>query len=260
MDNNLNKNDKLSNEVRNRIMPVNKAYSINQLINSLRDYIKKTNRRVTIEYVMLNNVNDNDFANASDITGFDWVGYGDNIDYKKLNVTNSGLHNISIQVDGDPVLATLYKAVKDANGNVIYYSWLQNAYITQNSDKTNYTVFKDCLLDEDGDYYISVQAYGSDTEYKITSERTVYVGQISSTGYGITEDEFKAGKNYAFTAPVIGGSYKFTVSDENGENANGYVWLNIYGYLNNGGKYLVSSNLFDMNYYDSQSTAYHILL
>ncbi|MBQ3021122.1 MAG: 23S rRNA (adenine(2503)-C(2))-methyltransferase RlmN [Bacilli bacterium] len=44
--------------IRNSIMPVNKAYSLVELIEVLKEYISKTNRRVTIEYVMLNNVND----------------------------------------------------------------------------------------------------------------------------------------------------------------------------------------------------------
>ncbi len=47
-----------TNEIRNQIMPVNKVYSIEQLIDALKEYIAKTNRRVTIEYVMLNMVND----------------------------------------------------------------------------------------------------------------------------------------------------------------------------------------------------------
>ncbi len=47
-----------NDEIRNSIMPVNKAYSIDMLISSLKKYIAKTNRRVTIEYVMLNSVND----------------------------------------------------------------------------------------------------------------------------------------------------------------------------------------------------------
>ena len=44
--------------IRNTIMPVNKAYSIDELIACLKEYIEKTNRRITIEYVMLNSVND----------------------------------------------------------------------------------------------------------------------------------------------------------------------------------------------------------
>ena len=55
-----------NNEIRNSIMPVNKVYNINDLILVLKKYIAKTNRRVTIEYVMLNNVNDNEY-NAEEL-------------------------------------------------------------------------------------------------------------------------------------------------------------------------------------------------
>lgn len=55
-----------NNDIRNKIMPVNKAYSINELIGTLKEYIAKTNRRVTIEYVMLNNVNDS-IENAQEL-------------------------------------------------------------------------------------------------------------------------------------------------------------------------------------------------
>ncbi len=47
-------NDKLRNE----LMPVNKVYNISQLIQAIKDYLCVTGRRVTIEYVMLSNVND----------------------------------------------------------------------------------------------------------------------------------------------------------------------------------------------------------
>lgn len=47
-----------NNEVRNQIMPINKAYDINALINKAKEYTEKTNRRVTFEYIMLKNVND----------------------------------------------------------------------------------------------------------------------------------------------------------------------------------------------------------
>ena len=47
-----------NDDIRNKIMPVNKAYNISQVIMAIRRYIDKTNRRVTIEYVMLNMVND----------------------------------------------------------------------------------------------------------------------------------------------------------------------------------------------------------
>ena len=47
-----------NNKIRNEIMSVNKAYPIEQLIQSVKDYIKKTNRRVTFEYIMLDKIND----------------------------------------------------------------------------------------------------------------------------------------------------------------------------------------------------------
>ena len=47
-------------KIRDKIMPINKAYKLNDLMDTIKEYIQKTNRRVTIEYVMLNNVNDND--------------------------------------------------------------------------------------------------------------------------------------------------------------------------------------------------------
>ena len=48
-----------TDEVRGRIMPVNKVYNVDTVIAAIKCYIAKTNRRVTIEYVMLNMVNDN---------------------------------------------------------------------------------------------------------------------------------------------------------------------------------------------------------
>ena len=47
-----------NNELRNKIMPINKAYNIEELIEVLKEYIQKTNRRVTFEYVLLDGIND----------------------------------------------------------------------------------------------------------------------------------------------------------------------------------------------------------
>lgn len=49
-----------NDEIRNKIMKVNKVYNISQLIGAIKDYIAYTNRRVTIEYVMLKEVNDSE--------------------------------------------------------------------------------------------------------------------------------------------------------------------------------------------------------
>ena len=47
-----------NDEIRNKIMPINKAYKINDIINAIKEYIKITNRRVTFEYILLKGVND----------------------------------------------------------------------------------------------------------------------------------------------------------------------------------------------------------
>ncbi len=47
-----------NNELRNKIMPINKIYNLNELIDTIKKYIEKTNRRVTFEYIMLDGIND----------------------------------------------------------------------------------------------------------------------------------------------------------------------------------------------------------
>lgn len=44
--------------IRNKIMPVNKAYDIKNLLLACKKYIEKTNRRITFEYAMIYGVND----------------------------------------------------------------------------------------------------------------------------------------------------------------------------------------------------------
>ena len=46
-------------EVRTEMMPINKRYSIAEVLDACREYIKKTNRRITFEYALVNGVNDN---------------------------------------------------------------------------------------------------------------------------------------------------------------------------------------------------------
>lgn len=44
--------------LRNKLMPINKVYNLKILIDTIKKYITKTNRRVTFEYIMLENIND----------------------------------------------------------------------------------------------------------------------------------------------------------------------------------------------------------
>lgn len=47
-----------NNEIRDQIMPINKAYRIEELVKAISDYIIATNRRVTIEYILIDGLND----------------------------------------------------------------------------------------------------------------------------------------------------------------------------------------------------------
>lgn len=47
-----------NNKLRTRIMKINTAYPIEEVISAVKYYIKKTNRRVTFEYILLEHVND----------------------------------------------------------------------------------------------------------------------------------------------------------------------------------------------------------
>jgi len=47
-----------NNELRSRIMKINNAFPIEKLMEAINYYLEKTNRRVTIEYILLKDVND----------------------------------------------------------------------------------------------------------------------------------------------------------------------------------------------------------
>lgn len=47
-----------NNELRDTLMPINRAYNLDILFKTLKEYIKKTNRRVTFEYILLDGIND----------------------------------------------------------------------------------------------------------------------------------------------------------------------------------------------------------
>ncbi len=49
-------NDKL----RNKIMPINKKYPLKVLLEAVKNYINKKNRRVTFEYVLIKDINDSE--------------------------------------------------------------------------------------------------------------------------------------------------------------------------------------------------------
>ncbi len=47
-----------NDEIRNQLMPINKAYPMDELREAMKFYIEQTNRRITLEYILLKGVND----------------------------------------------------------------------------------------------------------------------------------------------------------------------------------------------------------
>jgi 23S rRNA (adenine2503-C2)-methyltransferase len=48
-----------NNNLRTKLMPINKKYPIEKILVAVDDYIKKTKRRIMFEYLMINGANDN---------------------------------------------------------------------------------------------------------------------------------------------------------------------------------------------------------
>ena len=83
-----------NNNLRDKIMPINKVYSLNVLIPAIKKYLDKTNRRVTFEYILLKDVNDSsecalELANlVKDINCYiNLIPYNEtnNIEFKRTN-------------------------------------------------------------------------------------------------------------------------------------------------------------------------------
>ena len=49
-----------NNEMRSKVMPVNRKYPIEELLDACREYTKRTSRRISFEYAMIKDNNDSD--------------------------------------------------------------------------------------------------------------------------------------------------------------------------------------------------------
>lgn len=88
-----------NNALRSLIMRINNTYKIEDIIEAVKYYISKTNRRVTFEYIMLDGVNDSE-KNAKELADLlrgincyvNLIPYNEteNIEFKRSNISQIG--------------------------------------------------------------------------------------------------------------------------------------------------------------------------
>lgn len=101
-----------NNVLRDKIMKVNHAYNINKLMEALDYYIEKTNRRVTIEYIMLKDINDTEKC-AEELSAL----VKDKLMYVNLIPYNETTH-FELKRSNDFKIKRFYDILKKNNVNV----------------------------------------------------------------------------------------------------------------------------------------------
>ncbi len=101
-----------TDSLRSKIMPINKVYPLDELISVVKDYIKKTNRRVTFEYILLDNVNDRD----SDAIALAKLLKGINCYVNLIPYNESS--NFTLKRSNSSQIRTFYDILKKNNINV----------------------------------------------------------------------------------------------------------------------------------------------
>lgn len=101
-----------NDELRNKLMPINKVYPLKELMRSVKDYISLTNRRVTFEYILLDDINDSK-AHAKELCSL----------VKGLNcyinlIPYNENSNISYKRSKKDTIMNFYDIIKKENVNV----------------------------------------------------------------------------------------------------------------------------------------------
>lgn len=101
-----------NNEIRDKIMPINKVYPIEKIKEALKIYYNKTKRRITFEYIMLDGINDST-ENALELVKL-LKGLNCYVNLIPYNETE----NIMYKRSKKEKIATFYDIIKKNNINV----------------------------------------------------------------------------------------------------------------------------------------------
>ncbi|MDD2217897.1 MAG: 23S rRNA (adenine(2503)-C(2))-methyltransferase RlmN [Eubacteriales bacterium] len=72
-----------NNEIRNRLLPINKSYPLEELMSACKDYTEKTGRRITFEYALIKGINDS-LAHADELANLLYRGLGNRLCHVNL--------------------------------------------------------------------------------------------------------------------------------------------------------------------------------
>lgn len=98
-----------NDEIRSKIMKINKIYPIKDVIDSIKDYLKENNRKVTFEYIMLKAVNDSK-ENAIELSNL-LKGLNAYVNLIPYNETS----NIGFEASSKDVIMKFYDTLKKCN-------------------------------------------------------------------------------------------------------------------------------------------------
>lgn len=125
------------NEIRDRLMPVNRKYGIEKLLRAAADYCKATKRRVTFEYILLDGIND-DSGCAEKLAALLNGGY--------LEMSEAADEKVETGVlTAEEQQAAKEFAAKYFYVNLIPYN-IVNEFGLKGSDKTKALAFYDILM------------------------------------------------------------------------------------------------------------------
>ncbi len=133
--------------------------------------IDKTNLPVSIaddNWNTIDTVSDANFTmpvtDNSVASYHDWVGFGDNVDYRKLNLSASGKYTFTLKDVSSDTVMTIYQVAQDWQGND-YLQYVSSVY--SGSWNVDGASTNELLLDNSKQYYVEVKAangnaYGTD--------------------------------------------------------------------------------------------------
>ncbi|MBB6450863.1 23S rRNA (adenine2503-C2)-methyltransferase [Geomicrobium halophilum] len=98
-----------NNELRTQIMKINRAFPIEKVVDAVKYYMEKTNRRITYEYIMLKDVNDHE-EHARELA--ELIGENRRLTYVNLIPYNPVSEHDQYQRSDDEAIQAFYDTLK----------------------------------------------------------------------------------------------------------------------------------------------------